>query len=58
MGNVISEQLGPKYRVLIRESGTEPLLRIMVEGESTAVVEKTVKGLADSIRMLLSELPQ
>jgi|TARA_B110000305_G_scaffold56314_1_gene62209 phosphoglucosamine mutase len=55
VGGVISEQLGPKYRVLIRESGTEPLLRIMVEGESNTVVKKAIKGLADSIQALLPQ---
>ena len=55
VGGIISEQLGPKYRVLIRESGTEPLLRIMVEGESNTVVEKAIKALADSIQTLLPQ---
>lgn len=34
------EQLGQKGRVLIRYSGTEPLLRIMLEGESDSQIEQ------------------
>lgn len=34
------EQLGQSGRVLIRYSGTEPLLRIMLEGESDAQIEQ------------------
>ncbi len=37
--------LGEKGRVLVRKSGTEPLIRIMAEGED----EKQVKHFADSI---------
>ncbi|MDA0237492.1 MAG: phosphoglucosamine mutase [Proteobacteria bacterium] len=55
VAGVISEQLGLKYRVLVRESGTEPLLRIMVEGESKMVVKKAVKGLTDSIQTLIPQ---
>ena len=32
-------------RVLIRESGTEPLVRVMAEGENEALVRDVVDGL-------------
>jgi phosphoglucosamine mutase len=37
--------LGERGRVLVRYSGTEPLLRIMVEGEN----EERIRGLAETI---------
>lgn len=37
-------------RVLVRYSGTEPLLRIMVEGEQDAVIQDVAEGLARVVR--------
>ncbi len=45
------EQLGPGGRVLVRPSGTEPALRVMVEG----VDEKVVRGLADTLAEIARE---
>jgi len=36
--------------VLLRPSGTEPLLRVMVEGEDGAKVEELAAMLAESVR--------
>ena len=36
-------------RVLIRPSGTEPLVRVMIEGKDQAVIDKDAKELADLI---------
>jgi phosphoglucosamine mutase len=36
-------------RVLIRESGTEPLVRVMAEGEDSAMVAEVVDGLCEMI---------
>jgi phosphoglucosamine mutase len=36
-------------RLLIRKSGTEPLIRVMAEGEDKAVVESAVDGIVDVI---------
>ncbi|MHB1221866.1 MAG: phosphoglucosamine mutase [Gammaproteobacteria bacterium] len=42
--------LGSKGRVLLRRSGTEPLVRVMVEGEDSFSVEKLAKQLADIVQ--------
>ena len=41
-------------RVLVRYSGTEPLLRIMVEGEQDAVIRLVAERLAGAVRGCLS----
>ena len=43
-------QLAGRGRVLLRASGTEPLIRVMVEGEDAAAVERHVHELADTVR--------
>jgi phosphoglucosamine mutase len=43
-------RLGAAGRVLIRPSGTEPVIRVMAEAERESVVEETVQGLAAIIR--------
>jgi len=40
-------RLGRSGRVLVRPSGTEPALRVMVEGEDAALVEELADALAD-----------
>ncbi len=44
------EALGARGRVLIRASGTEPVIRVMAEAEDEALVEATAARLADAIR--------
>ena len=42
--------LDGRGRVLLRPSGTEPVLRVMVEGEPRAAIESTARSLADAVR--------
>jgi len=42
-------KLGKSGRVLIRKSGTEPLIRVMAEGEDIAVVETLVDSSCEAI---------
>lgn len=42
-------ELGETGRVLLRPSGTEPLLRVMVEGRDTLQVERLAHTIADTV---------
>ncbi|WP_162653043.1 phosphoglucosamine mutase [Lentilitoribacter sp. Alg239-R112] len=42
-------EMGDSGRLVIRASGTEPLIRVMAEGDDAAQVEKIVDGLIDLI---------
>ena len=42
----VESQLGKNGRVLLRPSGTEPVVRVMVEGEDFEVVDKLAKELS------------
>ncbi len=48
----VERALDGKGRVLLRPSGTEPLLRVMVEGEDKKLVEKSAKEIADVVQHL------
>jgi phosphoglucosamine mutase len=45
----VEAKLGDKGRVLLRPSGTEPLIRVMVEGEDQDSVVKFAKELAEVV---------
>lgn len=44
------KQMGGKGRVLLRASGTEPLIRVMVEGETLSMIEPHVKKLVNLVK--------
>lgn len=46
----VEARLGAAGRVLLRASGTEPLLRVMVEGEDVTAVEAAAEELASAVR--------
>jgi phosphoglucosamine mutase len=46
----VEEKLGNKGRVLLRASGTEPLVRVMVEGEQADLVNNYAQQLAEDVK--------
>ncbi len=50
----VESQLGQQGRVLLRPSGTEPVVRVMVEGPDTVKVEGYARDLAGIVRDTLS----
>ena len=51
----VRERLGEGGRLLLRYSGTEPLARVMIEGQSQAEIDALAEGLAAVIRRSLGE---
>lgn len=50
----VESQLGDHGRVLLRPSGTEPVVRVMVEGADAGTVERHARDLAGVVRDALS----
>jgi phosphoglucosamine mutase len=46
----VEAELGESGRVVLRASGTEPLIRVMVEGRDESQVKRTAQHIADAVR--------
>ncbi|MBX3088909.1 MAG: phosphoglucosamine mutase, partial [Cryobacterium sp.] len=51
---VAQEKLGNRGRVLLRPSGTEPLVRVMVEASDQELADEIANSLASVVRKRLS----
>ena len=51
---VAQKRLGEEGRVLLRPSGTEPLVRVMVEASEQSIADEIAKDLAEIVRARLS----
>ena len=47
-------ELDGRGRLVIRKSGTEPLIRVMAEGDDLAMVERLVDGICDAVKAAAS----
>ena len=50
----VERALGPRGRVLIRPSGTEPLVRVMVEAPTVSEAEEAADNLAAAVQRACS----
>ena len=49
----LNEKFAGEGRVLIRPSGTEPLVRVMIEGKDQKMIEEEAKNLAELIQNIM-----
>ena len=50
----MEQELGKNGRVLLRPSGTEPLVRVMVEGKDGEQVERLCRRLAEAVEAAIA----
>ncbi len=51
----VSKELGGNRRVMVRASGTEPVIWVMIEGEDFTFIENRANMIADMIRLKLGK---
>jgi len=51
---VITERLQGRGRILLRPSGTEPVIRVMVEAQDADMVESSVVELAEVVKQAVA----
>jgi phosphoglucosamine mutase len=54
----LCQRLGATGRMVIRPSGTEPVIRVMVEGADEKLIEETAQEMASNIQKHLLEFDQ
>lgn len=50
----VEAELAGRGRILLRASGTEPVIRVMIEGQEQALVESCARQLADAVEQAYS----
>ena len=51
----VEERLGVNGRLLVRYSGTEPLLRVMLEGRDKQEIDRLAHDIADAVRQTIGQ---
>ncbi|KYP97688.1 phosphoglucosamine mutase, partial [Sodalis-like endosymbiont of Proechinophthirus fluctus] len=46
----VEQKLAGRGRVLLRKSGTEPMIRVMVEGDDTEQISRLAHKIADAVK--------
>ncbi len=47
----VERELGVDGRILVRRSGTEPLIRVMIEGDDRARIDRLANDVAETVRL-------